>query len=171
MKSLLTRDIPPRAALAVVALVLFATVVTGREAYSPPPVAAPEARPVARAAAPEAVPDLDLEKLKRPRGEEAIANLFAPREVALPAASIVGKGGPAAPPVPTAPPLPFQYLGHVIDGDRLSVFLARGEDSYSVEAGQTIEGRYRVETITDTAVTFTYLPMGKRQVLAVPAVN
>lgn len=169
MRSLLTRDIPPRAALAVVALVLFATVVTGREAYTPPPVATPEARPVARTAAPEAAADLDLEKLKRPRSEEAIANLFAPREVALPAASVTGTGGP--PPVPAAPPLPFQYLGRVIDGDRLSVFLARGQDSYSVEVGQTIDDRYRVERITDTAVTFTYLPMGKRQVLAVPAIN
>ncbi len=168
MKSLLTRDISPRAALAVVALVLFATVVTGREAATPPPA---EPRPAQReAAAAETVADLDLEKLKRPHNEEeAIANLFAPHEVALPAAAVVGKAAP--PPVPTAPPLPFQYLGRVIDGDRTSVFLARGEDSYSAESGQTIDDRYRIEQITDTAVTFTYLPMGKRQVLAVPAIQ
>jgi len=116
----------------------------------------------------EAAAELDLDKLKRPRKEEAIADLFAPARVAL---TTVVKPGAGPPPAPTAPPLPFTYLGKIIDGDRMTVFIARGDEHYLVEAGQTIAGQYRVEQVTAEAVAFTYLPLGTRQILAVPALN
>ena len=47
----------------------------------------------------------------------------------------------------------------------------RGADHYHVAPGQVIDRTYRVERVTETAVTFTYLPLGTRQVLAVPALN
>jgi hypothetical protein len=174
MTSLLTRDIPPRAALAVVALVLFASVVTGREAPQSSADVTEKPRPLVLASRAESAADLDLERLKRPPKEkEAIANLFATPVVAPPltSSSVVGGGGPAAPAAPIAPPLPFKYLGKIIDGEKLAVFLARGDDNYSVEPGQTIDGQYRLEQVTDNAVTFIYLPMGTRQVLSVPSVN
>jgi len=156
MRSLLTKDIPPRAALVVVVLVLFASIVTGRE--DPRPAPPPdEDRPATRSQATEAVADIDVAKLKRPQKEEPIADLFAPRSESASSAA------------PTAPPLPFQYLGKFVDGDKTTVYVIRGGEHYSVEAGQTIEKQYRIDRITDTAVTFTYLPLGTRQVLAVPA--
>jgi hypothetical protein len=174
MTSLLTRDIPPRAALAVVALVLFASVVTGREAPNSAVAVTERPRPLAAGAPVESIVDLDLERLQRPPKEaQAIANLFATRTVApsLPSSAVVGNAAPAAPPAPMVPPLPFRYLGKIIDGDKMAVFLARGEDNYSVEPGQMIDSQYRVEQVTDNTVTFTYLPLGTRQDLPVPAVN
>jgi hypothetical protein len=174
MTSLLTRDIPPRAALAVVALVLFASVVTGREAPNSAATVTEKPRPLIAGAPAESIADLDLERLKRPSKEEqAIANLFATRTVAppLPSSSVVGNAGPAAPPAPMVPPLPFRYLGKIIDGEKTAVFLARGEDNYSVEPGQMVDSQYRVEQVTDNTVTFTYLPLGIRQVMSVPAIN
>lgn len=166
MKSLLSRDIPPRAALAVVALVLFASVVTGREA--PAPVAATAARPKAAGAAAESGAELDVEKLRRARKEETVVNLFAPAAVAPPGV-VKSESGP--PPAPVAPPLPFTYLGKIVDGGSLTVFVARGDEHYIVEAGQAVAGQYKVEQVTADAVTFIYLPLSTRQLLALPASN
>lgn len=166
MKALLKKDIPPRAALAVIALVLFASVVTGREkpapAASPPPLAGP----AAPGALLDAAADLDLNQLKRERKDEAIVNLFAPATVASSEAT-----QPAAPPAPVAPPLPFVYLARIIDGDQTKLFVARGDEPYLVEPGQTIAGQYKIERVAADAVTFIYLPLRTRQVLAVPALN
>lgn len=174
MTSLFTRDIPPRAALAVVALVLFASVVTGREAPHSAVAVTERPRPLAVGSPADSLADLDLERLRRPpKEEQVIANLFVTRAVAppLPAQLVVGGGGPAAPAAPVAPPLPFRYLGKIIDGDKTAVFLARGDEHYSVETGQKIDNLYQVENVTDTAVTLTYLPLGTRQVVPVPALN
>lgn len=168
MTSFLRKDIPPRAALAVVALVLFASVVTGREKPQPAPVAPSVPGPAAPGASHVAAADLDLDKLTRTRKDEAITDLFAPARVAL-GAVVQPEAGP--PPPPSAPPLPFKYLGKIIDGDRTTLFVARGDEHYFAEAGETIAGLYKVEQVTSTAVTFIYLPLGTRQVLAVPAVN
>ena len=172
MKRLLRRDIWPRAALAVAALALLASVVGGRQEPEPAPVAAPVAatstRQPAQSSTTESTPDLDLEKLRRPGKEKTINDLFAPAPVAPPAGA---QQAPAPPPAPTAPPLPFTYLGKIMDGGRVAVFLARGDQHYTVEAGQTIEKQYKVEQVTETAVTFTYLPMRTRQILPIPPLN
>jgi hypothetical protein len=169
MKSLLTRNISPRAALAVVVLVLLASVVSGREKRDLKPEPEPAARITAPARATESPADLDLEKLNRPRRQEAITDLFAP-----PPAASAASAAPApvqAATRPTAPPLPFRYLAKIIDGDHTAVFLMNGEDHYNVKPGQVIDKTYKVERVTETAVTFTYLPLGTRQVLPVPALN
>jgi Tfp pilus assembly protein PilP len=69
-------------------------------------------------------------------------------------------------PRPSAPPLPFQFVARIVDGGSTAVYVMLGEDHYSVKAGQVIDRNYRVEKVTETAVTFTYLPLRTRQVLA-----
>ena len=46
------------------------------------------------------------------------------------------------------------------------MYVLRGEELISIEAGQTIEPGYRVDSITEESIRFTYLPMKTRQVLA-----
>jgi hypothetical protein len=157
--------VSPRAALAVAALALLASVVSGREKRDLAPDPAPAARVAAAAAAPAPTVDFDPEKLARPRSQEPIADLFAPPPSAAPAAQAVAEAPPSA------PPLPFRYIAKIIDGDRTAVFLMNGEDHYNVQPGQVIDKTYKVERVTETAVTFTYLPLGTRQVLPVPALN
>jgi hypothetical protein len=157
MKTLLTRDIPPRAALAVITLALLATVVSGREKPDLAEETAP-ARAAARAGAPEAVPDLDPAQLKRSRTDQAIADLFASPAPAAEGAQPAARA--------SAPPLPFQYVAKIVDGDRTNVYVMLGEDNYSVKPGLVIDRHYKVEKVTETAVTFTYLPLGTRQVLS-----
>jgi hypothetical protein len=158
MKSLLTRDISLRAVLAVVALALAATMVSGREK----PDLAEESTP-ARAAAPaareESAPDLDPARLKRSKTDQAIADLFAPPPA--PAAPAEAQSAPR----PSAPPLPFQFVARIADGGNTTTYVMLGEDHYSVKPGLVIDRNYRVEKVTETAVTFTFLPLGTRQVL------
>ena len=85
---------------------------------------------------------------------------FAPRSFSAPAAA----DAPKAPQKPVAPPLPFRYLGKMLDGGKLAVFVARGDESLAVSAGQRI-GEYRVDKVTDSEVVFTYLPLKTKQSL------
>jgi len=158
MKNLLARDIPPRATFAVLALALIATVVSGREKHDPAAEAIP-ARAETPAPAAEPVPELDPARLQRPKTDGAIADLFA-----SPAPAAGAEAGQSAA-RPSAPPLPFQYVAKIIDGDNTNVYVMHGEDHYSVKPGLVIDRNYKVEKVTETAVTFTFLPLGTRQVL------
>lgn len=160
---LLTRDITPRTVAAVIAVAVLASFIAGREKPSQPVMAAHAAvdpRPSMNGEGPE----LDLDRLRRAPSEPGKVDAFAPRSFAPPAPKLAD----APPAKPTAPPLPFAYLGKVVDNGKTSVFVARGDENHAIEAGQTIAGTYRVEKITDSAVTFTYLPMKTRQTLAIP---
>lgn len=139
--------------LTVSALALVASVVTGRER---PTLELVEPRAASGAAG------LDLSLLARAEVPAASADPFAPRsfEQAVPQKEVHRKAEK-----PVAPPLPFQYVGRMIDGDKIAVFLARGEESLSVSAGDTIAGEYRVDKVTESEVLFTYLPLKTKQSL------
>jgi hypothetical protein len=162
---LFNRDIPPRAAAAVVALALLASVVAGREKPADPaPIVQASIDRNPSVQLPDA--EIEVEKLKREEtAPSSSADPFAPKSFAPPPP----KRADAAPARPTAPPLPFTYLGKVIDGGKTVVFVARADENYTLEAGQTVAGNYHVDKITDTTVTFTYLPMKTRQTLQIPA--
>jgi hypothetical protein len=165
-----------RLAIPVLALVLVASVVTGREkpvAVPPEPVSNLHKRISSEKLVSDA--DLDLERLKRPAREDdkvaAAADPFARRSFGP--AQEAAAAAPEQPAAPQVPPLPFTYLGKVIEDGKLSVFLGRGEDSFSLKAGKRhkLDDQYRVDKVTETAVVFTYLPMNARQTLDIPAVN
>jgi hypothetical protein len=106
---------------------------------------------------------LDLDKLalraEQPDEKKGV-DPFAPRSFS----PVEGAARPGAPHKPVAPPLPFKYLGKMIEDGKLNVFLARGEESLSVRAGQKI-GEYRVDAVTDSEIVFTYLPLKTKQSL------
>src|SRR5258706_11544106 len=171
MKLSFPREIPRRAALVVMALALIASVVAGREEVSSHPQAAPEPAPVINRAPPQAsLPALDLDKLNRSVKNNKITDLFASKAVVpipTPVSVAITLPPPPPPPAPTAPPLPFRYFGKWIEGDRTVVFLWNNSDGYSVAAGDTVEGTYRIEAITDSSVDFIYLPLGSKQTLPI----
>lgn len=162
-----------RLTIPVLALVLVASVVTGREKPSAVPVE-PVASLQKRTSAEQHVSDadLDLDLLERPPRDAdkvaASADPFARHSFAPPE-----QPQAAAPAAPQVPELPFKYLGKVVEEGKLSVFLARGDDSFSLQAGRKhkLDAQYRVDKVTESAVTFTYLPMNARQTLDIPAVN
>lgn len=66
-----------------------------------------------------------------------------------------------------APPLPFTYLGTKIEDGNREVFLARGERTYVVHAGSTIDAIYQIEAIGNATLTLSYLPLKQMQVLQI----
>jgi hypothetical protein len=73
---------------------------------------------------------------------------------------------PPPPPPPKAPPLPFAFVGLVEQGaGKPQAFLSRGDALFIVAAGDVIEEKYRVESLSPASVVMTYLPLTERQVL------
>ena len=127
----------------------LASVVAGREQPSYAPPREPAARLDTRL---PAVEDIDVAKLEARVDQGAKVDAFAPPQAAQ------------APAKPVAPPLPFRYVGKMLDGDKLAVFLVNGNESLAVATGERI-GEYRVEKITDAEIVFTYLPLKTKQSL------
>lgn len=160
-----------RIAIPVLLLALIASVVTGMERPAAG-TAAPAERLDTRVRPQEA--DLDLSVLARETAEASpdaarapVRDPFAQRSFS----SAPQQQGAAAAAAPSVPPLPYRYIGKAIEDGKLSVFLQRGDQSYSVRAGDKLDGEYRVSSVTESTVAFVYLPMKKRQTLEIPAVN
>lgn len=72
-----------------------------------------------------------------------------------------------APAKPTAPPLPFNFMGMYQEPDAPRVaMLVQGDRLHTVSVGDTIDGVYRVESIAPGGVEFTYLPLQEKQSLS-----
>jgi hypothetical protein len=142
--------------IALAAAGLVASVVAGREKPAAD-IVEPAARIDTRIRAGE---DLDLSKLERPADEGAKADLFANPGFSSGKENVAGEKAQKAGP----PPLPFAYLGKLIEDGKLAVFLSRGGESLSVAQGDTI-GEYRVDAVSETEITFTYLPLKAKQKL------
>jgi hypothetical protein len=158
-----------RAALVVVALAAVAGAVTGREKPSVELVEPKAARvqPARVEAAPLA--EIDLDKLRRPEAAAPQNDPFARLSFApAPAPAPQQKQAEAAPPAPTAPALPFKYFGKLTQNGKTEVYVMRGDELLAVAPGENIDNDYSVESISDSAIGFTYLPLKTRQNLELP---
>ncbi len=95
---------------------------------------------------------------KRPQVSQEQQAIIAQRQAARVA---------APPPAPTAPPLQFTYIGKAIEGNRTWVFLSQDGENYVTRVGQKVDDQYRLDTINEEEVLFTYLPLDTRQTLAI----
>jgi hypothetical protein len=74
---------------------------------------------------------------------------------------------PVAPPKPTAPPLPFTYMGSYAPiGAKPVYFLTQGDRVYDVHVGDTLDNTYTVDAFTNGALVFTYKPLNQQQQLS-----
>lgn len=78
---------------------------------------------------------------------------------------------PPPPPPPSAPPLPYTYIGKLIDGGKLSIFLSKQDRNFIIKEGDTLEGTYRVEHITPSNITLTYIPLNIKQNMQIGEMN
>jgi hypothetical protein len=160
--ALFGREIPKRPAALALALVAAASLVIGREKPAPEAL---EPKP-GRSEKAAALPQIDLGKLARAEIEAPQSDPFAPRsfasvqQAAAPAAAAAAREAPQGP-----PPLPFTYAGWMTQDGKTEIFIARGDELISIAVGQKIDAQYRVDSITDERIAFTYLPMKKRQSL------
>ena len=110
----------------------------------------------------DAVLEVRLDQLERraaaaPAGDPFQARSWEPLQPATPRY--------VPPPPPQAPPLPFAYLGRMVDDGQTTVFLVRQDRNYIVRLGDTLDGAYRVDSIEEHKLVLTYLPLGAEQTL------
>ena len=89
-------------------------------------------------------------------------DLFASKSWYMPPAPVA-----VAPAKPTAPPLPFAYLGQMEDKQGRKVFLVRDDQLIIAKPGEQLDKKYQLETVSAERLTFMYLPLGERQTLAI----
>lgn len=74
------------------------------------------------------------------------------------------------PVAPIAPPLPFTYAGKLeIESGKWVIYLAKGEQSFSVSAGDVFDGVYRFDGIDSGNLVIVYLPLATKQTLPIAA--
>ncbi|AGZ35369.1 hypothetical protein C4Q28_13845 [Pseudomonas sp. SWI6] len=104
--------------------------------------------------------------------EHASKDLFPSQQWTRPQALAIVTEQPvqAAPVVavaPTAPELPFQFVGRLGDRDDLQIFLQRGEKLYVVRQGDVIDDTYRLDRVSANELDLVYLPLHQSQTLSV----
>jgi len=124
--------------------------------------------------------EIALNKLQRSSQKKVGKDLFAakswggavrrhpqPKDAAVVAPQIT------APEAPVVPPLPFSYIGKMIDEEsgKLVLYLSKGDVPYSVSVGDLIDGIYRVEGVSEAEVTLIYVPLNVKQVLIIGESN
>ena len=144
-------------AFAVGAVVLVAGVVAGRER---PALELIQERTARTTVSANADGGIDLER--RRRGEPSLPQVDPFSRKGLEAPKQAAK--PDVPAKPVAPPLPFRYFGRLTENGKSEVFVMRGDELLSIEAGKTY-GEYRVDKIADSGIGFTYLPLKTKQTL------
>jgi hypothetical protein len=73
------------------------------------------------------------------------------------------KRPPPPPPEPTAPPLPFSYLGSFQQDGATVYFLVQGDRAYDVKIGDVLDNTYSVDGVSNDQLMFTYLPLKTSQ--------
>ena len=104
--------------------------------------------------------------------EQASRDLFPAQQWTKPQAlATVTEQPVAATPVvaaaPTAPALPFQFVGRMGDRDDLQIFLQSGEKLYVVRKGDVIDSTYRLDNVSANELDLVYLPLHQSQTLSV----
>lgn len=74
---------------------------------------------------------------------------------------------PPPPPPPTAPPIPFNFVGLLQDQAKPTAFLAQDDKLLLVSAGDTLDGAYRIESVSASEIVLTYLPLNQRQSISI----
>ncbi|MCO6056676.1 secretion system X translation initiation factor [Pseudomonas sp. MOB-449] len=134
------------------------------------PLAMPRSPLSAAAPAPlHSLPDAASVTAALPEAAVPVADLFASQSwyVAPPPPPVLAAAPPPPPARPTAPPLPFKFIGKLDDRQQLQVFLLRGEQVLVVREGDLIDKTYKVQHIDPERMTLVYLPLDIAQTLAV----
>jgi hypothetical protein len=124
----------------------------------------------AAASATPATPRERLAALRAPLSVESANNPFAasswlppPPPVEAPVVQEVRA------PAPVAPPVPFTYLGELdAKAARPQVFLSSGDRLLIVSPGEVVDDQYRVESVSESDVVLTYLPLNQTQAVSIP---
>lgn len=154
--------------LYMIALALTLAAVFYDDEQSPSVANAAVVKPVASTVPAAVVAQaLPLDKLHRQAGAAPSTDPFASRSwEAMEAAENAKNAPPPPPPKPQAPPLPYAYMGKMIEGDQTVVFLSARDRNYVARVGDTLDGVWQVVAIQDERMSFDYVPLKMKQHLS-----
>jgi hypothetical protein len=72
-----------------------------------------------------------------------------------------------APAAPTAPPLPYAFMGSYRSEGAATYFLTAGDRVYDVKIGDTLDNTYSVDGVKSGQLLLTYMPLKIQQSIAV----
>lgn len=131
------------------------------------PVAVAQASIVEAAPAPQGPQGIELERLQRQSAPVGETDPFAARSWRdIEMEEQRRNAPPAPPPKPQAPPLPFIYLGRMVEGDQTVIFLSARDRNYVARVGETLDGVWRVDSIGEQEMSFDYVPLRQKQRLS-----
>ena len=104
--------------------------------------------------------DTSFKLAKRVASADTQANLFA---VQMTKQSIKNRGSRPAVVTPTAPPLPYVFVGKMTENGQAKGFIQVGETLLSVKEGEVLESQYEVISIGNDCVNVLYLPLNTAQ--------
>lgn len=98
---------------------------------------------------------------------EASQDAFAPRNWTPPPPPPPKALPPPPPPPPMAPPLPFRYVGKMLEDGRLVVFLDANGRNIAIKGGEVLDGQWRVDGVEPRLIRFNYLPLEQTATLII----
>lgn len=110
------------------------------------------------------MPELQLAALDTRGLDDMKTDLFPVKSWYVPPPS-----PPRAPAKPIAPPLPFTYIGRMIEDDGTAVFVTEQDRNRILRVGDVIDHVWRVDAIETSRMKFTYLPLNETKYLALGA--
>ncbi len=106
-----------------------------------------------------------LLKMNRQRLPENEKNMFAGKSWFVPPP-------PPKAELPTAPPLPFVYMGKLAEeGEKVVILLTKQNRSYQVREGDVLDNTYRVDEVQPPVMTLTYIPLNIKQTIQIGVAN
>jgi len=104
--------------------------------------------------------------------ESKTVDLFYIKPKVIPAPPPPSRVTPApvadlTPPPPVAPPLPFTYVGKMVEENKLTIYASKAGRNYILKEADMIEGMYSVKSIDSEKVIFEYLPLQFEQILVI----
>lgn len=97
---------------------------------------------------------------------QQVADIFAVRNWEPPQPAMDSAAAQNLP--PQAPPLPFRFLGRIVEPGKGAAFLlTQGDRILSVRVGNSIDGTYQVDKYEGGQLYFLYRPMKIRQSLPI----
>jgi hypothetical protein len=68
-------------------------------------------------------------------------------------------------PAAIVPAMPFTFAGRYTEGNKITLFLMEGSTMHRVQLGDIVNEKYRIEKIEQAAISITYLPLNKTELL------
>jgi hypothetical protein len=63
--------------------------------------------------------------------------------------------------------MPYRFAGKLVQAGKSQIFVAKDDVVLPVRVGDTLDGAYRIESITETQITLLYLPLKRKESIPV----